>query len=54
MSHVQDCDPWQKACGCGRHGKEEAQGRSHVRRGDLGAGIPEMERIFLLLKDVEY
>lgn len=43
LRHTQDCDPQWKACGCSKHGKSEAQDRSHVRKGDLGAKVPEMD-----------
>lgn len=53
MIHMQNCDPRWKTYGCGRHGKDETQGRSHVRRGDFGTEVPAIERICLLLTEVE-
>lgn len=42
-----------EACGCGTHGKDETQGRSHARKGDFGTEVSAIERICLLLTDVE-
>lgn len=42
-----------EACGCGRDRKDKTQGRSHAKREDFGTEVSAIERICLLLTNIE-